>query len=832
MIQEVVYADAPQGVLPDTSGFCAVTFTEGMSESLLKRLGSIARAQVQAIAASTPIKKYACHFPIMMDDQRFHLLTVGTRTRGSSSPPNSFVVHQILLTQTENLHAGPASILADGNIWVTKWNGKPHLRQRREIDVPPLQPRICAHWEKEVGDAGWASLPIEAIEKRGNAIFPFEHQTELSQILTLMVESQSLMPPADRWRTPISVWAWHPFNKPIRFWIVSEKGSEEFVELSSAKNSVVIPIGENNSTAVGKYSSQARSGAWIYFPSSAPPKSGDAVQSGGIVAWDSPTRSELPGREPATPSRLSALPRKHRKTKPKKESSRKVIMRTAMVSLVVVALLACAAGLWYLTGLSGQIADSQQALENAFDANLPTAGTSALDGVGSSQAHTSTDSSTPVGSSQNDGQTTDGFPTIPADLLAELLDAIRLIDGEAVDLKVPTDQKTQSRKLFHISSPSALPEYLTFALNTVSGPLTVVKQTDQSAWNLSYAAGEELYEVGSIQLTRDELDQGYVATWDWKQDPIPPKWLISMVQTGELRIGIVEQPSSKVRLSLTKPQLSQPIPLIELVDGKRRLQPEHADYLCTKSIFKKFDWQIHKFELHDFEQFNAGKYYLKPSSSEPGVVTISIDSDAFRKMVTNELMQEHSSPEEVTAGIRSIMEHHRVEGFVIRNLHVRLDQDAESPGIRVRGEIQVLVWNTDTRSIRLGLMYQEAITISQQPNSPSADEIFSRLLADALMENFAIGGPEVFEVVKSGGENWQQLLDAVSRTKAFIAGRLLADATRLIAQDCEFEIWRSANLNGSPDHGFDIMVYQKADEKSSDSTRHRTVIQLGHSNKD
>ncbi|MEZ6094184.1 MAG: hypothetical protein R3C03_08080 [Pirellulaceae bacterium] len=275
MIQEIVTTYTDKGIVKESSGYCPVAFTQGMAIEDVKRLGEIARRQIEHLQ-QTAIHEFGCHFPIKLQGKHTHLLTRGFRVPGKDSKPGHFVVHQILVNQITNKPGGPASMLANDGFWITRWNAKKQLLKPRNIESSPLSPRICEAWQDATGDAGWASAPIEAWEKNKTSLLLTNQNLTTRDITKLLMESQSLLPAEDRWKIPICVNAWHPFKTTSGFWIAVDKASQQAIDAMSDEQVERIDLTGRLPTASGKFSGQARAGAWINFNSGSssnmPPK--------------------------------------------------------------------------------------------------------------------------------------------------------------------------------------------------------------------------------------------------------------------------------------------------------------------------------------------------------------------------------------------------------------------------------------------------------------------------------------------------------------------------------------------------------------------------------
>lgn len=267
MVFELVHAHAESGILKGTKGFCPVAVTEGLMSKRVKPLHELARNQV--VHAAEAIKSgskgdFYSYFPIKLDGKKFDLLTRGECVTDADQKRAKFVVHQILVDHDNNpWDCGPASVLAREDLWVTRWSTKPQLLKLRKLDMPPLSPRVCNTWEKMTRDSGWAGLPVEAFEKRNSLFLLVDETIEAKSILTLFVESTSLLKKEFRWDIPFTIRAWHPFGQSRAFWQATNAGSQLDIDSMHRENVIRVDLTHDLARATGKFANDARNGNWV-----------------------------------------------------------------------------------------------------------------------------------------------------------------------------------------------------------------------------------------------------------------------------------------------------------------------------------------------------------------------------------------------------------------------------------------------------------------------------------------------------------------------------------------------------------------------------------------
>jgi GTPase-associated protein 1, N-terminal domain type 2/GTPase-associated protein 1, middle domain len=206
---ELLYTSAQQGLKPGSYGFCTVMATEGLSKVLQDRLESLsgyehAFALTDRRSQLNPVN-YS-HLIVTVANQRLHLLSriadAGTDYSGRSNK----LAHHVALQPNELTAASPASTLASPGFCKTSFDG--HARSLPHGVLPPAIPRspaVCVSWENVTGDAGWAGVLAEQTLQNASRSITLIYSPGCD-VLPLVVEAISLLPPDRQWRTTFSTY--------------------------------------------------------------------------------------------------------------------------------------------------------------------------------------------------------------------------------------------------------------------------------------------------------------------------------------------------------------------------------------------------------------------------------------------------------------------------------------------------------------------------------------------------------------------------------------------------------------------------------------------------
>lgn len=209
---ELLYTSAPKGLKQGSRGFTTVVCTEGMPANLISRLEALSGYR----HVFTPQDARYNDNPVAYSHLR---VTSSGRARSILSRTCSYGVdysgrtnklaHHLALDSSEQIAAGPAWPLLNGEALRTSWDG--------QLATPASGPRVrpadqtqavCQTWQNLTGDAGWGGALAEhfaAPQARPRWIlYSIDQQNAL---LGLINEAIALLPTALRWQATFSTYA-------------------------------------------------------------------------------------------------------------------------------------------------------------------------------------------------------------------------------------------------------------------------------------------------------------------------------------------------------------------------------------------------------------------------------------------------------------------------------------------------------------------------------------------------------------------------------------------------------------------------------------------------
>jgi len=206
MSQEIIYTSSPQGLRPGSFGFCTVATTPGMATSLAERLESLSGYRHvytpgDPKAGLNPVVH--SHLILKVGGQKLHVLSRIADAGLDYSQRTNKLAHHVALDVNELVPGGPAWVLAQPGFAETRWAGNPRvLPAGRKAPAGNLSPSVCRAWQQATGDAGWAGvLAQNGVDGKRPAYVVFSEGTD---VLPLLIEAQSLLPPAKRWEVSFS----------------------------------------------------------------------------------------------------------------------------------------------------------------------------------------------------------------------------------------------------------------------------------------------------------------------------------------------------------------------------------------------------------------------------------------------------------------------------------------------------------------------------------------------------------------------------------------------------------------------------------------------------
>lgn len=209
MTQELLYTSAPKGLRVGSRGFCTVVSTSGMAKNLADRLEALSGYKhvyppTDSLAAKNPVNYSCVRFPL--GGNNLYVLSRVADAGLDYTQRTNKIAHHVALDARELGPAGPAWVMNQDEFFETKWQGTPHiLPVGRSVPRGNLAVGVCERWAKATGDAGWAGTLAQTVldGSRGEAYIIFRPGMDL---LPLIMEAQSLLPPNRRWEATFSTY--------------------------------------------------------------------------------------------------------------------------------------------------------------------------------------------------------------------------------------------------------------------------------------------------------------------------------------------------------------------------------------------------------------------------------------------------------------------------------------------------------------------------------------------------------------------------------------------------------------------------------------------------
>jgi len=215
MSWELIYTSSPRGLKPNTSGFCTVAVTAGMSRPVMQTIERLSAYEfhfgLSDPRADDNPTNYM-HMLLPLGGRTTHLLSRIAYAGADYSGRTNKISHHILLSPEELSPAGPADMirqLVDAGRFYSTWEGEPRELPPRPLTgglgPSPAHAGALAAWRSLTGDAGWAGMLVKGF--RENARIPayllFEPGLD---VLQLYQESLALLPPESRWEVGFSTY--------------------------------------------------------------------------------------------------------------------------------------------------------------------------------------------------------------------------------------------------------------------------------------------------------------------------------------------------------------------------------------------------------------------------------------------------------------------------------------------------------------------------------------------------------------------------------------------------------------------------------------------------
>lgn len=209
MGQELLYTSAPFGLKPGSRGFCTVLSTQGLPAPLATALESLSGyrpAYPPSDARSHLNPVVMSHLKVQVAGRSWHVLSrIADYGLDYSQRPNK-LAHHVVLDPGELVEAGPADLLNAPSFMRTEWHEEPRLvpaKTVRKLGSP--RRAVCQAWKDLTGDAGWAGVIAESFQRdpKRPVFLIFEPGQD---VLPLIAEALSLLPPQRRWEVTFSTY--------------------------------------------------------------------------------------------------------------------------------------------------------------------------------------------------------------------------------------------------------------------------------------------------------------------------------------------------------------------------------------------------------------------------------------------------------------------------------------------------------------------------------------------------------------------------------------------------------------------------------------------------
>jgi len=254
MSQEIVYTSAPKGLKAGSRGFCTVASTSGMAVNLAERLESLsgyrhAYLPHEEKASLNPVN-YS-HQTVTVGGRKYHVLSRICNAGLDYTQRSNKLAHHVALDQREAMAApgGPAWVLKDDDFCVTQWSGDPrHLPSGRTPRTDDCPQGKCVAWAKATGDAGWAGVLAESLEKNAGRPMSIIFKPE-TDTLQLLVEAISLLPAEKRWNVTFSTYCTNAASDVQ--WRFLLEGTDEATKIQRNPHAPKIDLTQNLGRAKG-----------------------------------------------------------------------------------------------------------------------------------------------------------------------------------------------------------------------------------------------------------------------------------------------------------------------------------------------------------------------------------------------------------------------------------------------------------------------------------------------------------------------------------------------------------------------------------------------------
>jgi hypothetical protein len=258
MIHELVYTSVPQGLRTGSSGFSVVAMTAGMHPMLVQHLEKISNfrhinSPGQFNPASHSFSKKS------IQNKSYFILSRIVDAGLDYSGRSNHLAHHLIIESISNLNAGPAWYLSQAALFLQNWTGAPRILQPKELRGKPDGPKPCSIWQRETGDAGWATESLDAILTGKSCTMIVSPQTDC---LSLIQESIALLPEWARWNITFSSNHTKSADASECQWRFVLRGTPEALVHSTPTN-VVIDLTSKLPKPTNRFALAARNGTYL-----------------------------------------------------------------------------------------------------------------------------------------------------------------------------------------------------------------------------------------------------------------------------------------------------------------------------------------------------------------------------------------------------------------------------------------------------------------------------------------------------------------------------------------------------------------------------------------
>ena len=272
MSVELIYTSAARGLRPNSSGFCTVAISGGMSKVVANALEGMSAYdflyKLSDTKASHNPPNFA-HTVAQLGGRRHSVLSrVGFSGADFSGRANK-IAHHVVLSDEERLPLGPAEMMLQmrGQVFCEQYTDPPKELPPRalagSLSLAPVASGPARTWQQVTGDAGWAGALTEAfVENPQTPAYVIYQPGE--DILRLMTESLALLPPQKRWEVSFATYYVSMPAGCFYHWRGVVAGSRAEAELRRFPRATVVDLTKSLPAAADSpYSAASRQGQQV-----------------------------------------------------------------------------------------------------------------------------------------------------------------------------------------------------------------------------------------------------------------------------------------------------------------------------------------------------------------------------------------------------------------------------------------------------------------------------------------------------------------------------------------------------------------------------------------